>query len=274
MKFRNIIDQMGGEIRVPQKPERIVSLVPSQTELLSYLGLENEVVGITKFCVHPSHWYQSKKRIGGTKTLHLDAIAELRPDLLIGNLEENDRQQITALSSLFPVWMSDVRTLRQAFDMIRKVGHLTGKSSEATDLIEKIELQFGKLRQVILRKPDLSVAYFIWRKPYMVAGASTFIHEMLGEAGFRNVFEDKERYPEISLDELKDRSPDLILLSSEPFPFAEKHFQDFLAPCPHVGVHLVDGTYFSWYGSRLLSSASYFLELRQKFAVQSINSIP
>src|SRR5438105_265149 len=119
-------DQLGNQLHIDQHPRRIVSLVPSQTELLFDLGLQEEVIGITKFCVHPYHWHQTKTRVGGTKDIKLEVIDQLKPDLVIANKEENTREQITSLQSLYPVWISDVNTLQDALEMIRSIGEITG----------------------------------------------------------------------------------------------------------------------------------------------------
>lgn len=254
-------DQLNRTVTLPAwPPRRIVSLVPSQTELLADLGLENEVVGITKFCVHPEEWFREKTRVGGTKTLNFGKIKSLNPDLIIGNKEENERAQIEELAADFPVWLSDVYTLEDAYDMIGRVGELVGKTAEAQKLIEKVKTAFA-----VHRVPCTvhRVAYFIWRKPFMAAGRDTFIDEMLRVAGFQNIFSHKNRYPEISLDELAAAQPEIILLSSEPYPFSEKHFAPFREVCPQARIQLVDGEMFSWYGSRLLHSAAYFRKLRE-----------
>ncbi|MCE7924216.1 MAG: cobalamin-binding protein [Haliscomenobacteraceae bacterium CHB4] len=244
-------------------PQRIVSVVPSQTELLADLGLEDEVVGITKFCVHPRKWFETKRRVGGTKTLNFEKIEALKPDLIIGNKEENERVQIEELAKRYPVWMSDVATLNDAYDMMRRVGEMTGKDTEARILIEAIQILFAeRLQSSTVSRPS-PAAYFIWRKPYMIAGGDTFIGEMLRVAGFKNVFEHKSRYPEITLEELAKAGPEVILLSSEPYPFAEKHFAAFHEVCPGTKIRLVDGELFSWYGSRLLHSAAYFEALQK-----------
>jgi ABC-type Fe3+-hydroxamate transport system substrate-binding protein len=257
-------DQLHRSIEIPDwPPRRIVSLVPSQTELLAHLGLENEVVGITKFCVHPHNWFEAKPRIGGTKTLNFEKIKALKPDLIIGNKEENERAQIEQLAARYPVWMSDVRTLEDAYDMIGRVGELVGKSAEAQKLVATIQGRFSTNNQQLTTNNETRAAYFIWRKPYMVAGGDTFIGEMLRVAGFQNVFSHKNRYPEISLEALEAAKPEIILLSSEPYPFSEKHFAPLREICPSAKIQLVDGEMFSWYGSRLLHSATYFQKLRE-----------
>ncbi|HMQ77580.1 MAG TPA: helical backbone metal receptor [Flavobacteriales bacterium] len=241
---------------MPAPPQRIISLVPSQTELLHDLGLGDRVVGITKFCIHPDAWFRSKPRVGGTKKVDMDMVRALRPDLIIGNKEENAQADIEALETEFPVWMSDVRDLESALDMIRRVGTLTGSDSKAAGLIAGIEQAFSSLRS---HSPPLSAAYLIWHAPMMVAGADTFVNDMLGRCGLTNAFAHRpERYPEVSPAELAVADPDVILLSSEPFPFAERHILHYNALCPGAPVHLVDGELFSWYGGRLLKAPAYF----------------
>lgn len=243
------IDQTGREVKIPFPPRRIVSLVPSQTELLYHLGLDQEVIGITSFCVHPAHWHRTKTRIGGTKRLHLEQIRSLRPDLIIANKEENDRIQVQSLMAGFPVWVTDVHDLDTALQMILQIGTITGRN--AAPLCTQISTAFTTMPQ-----QKLKVAYFIWKDPWMVAGGDTFISAMLEKAGFENVFKERLRYPEISLQELHQTDCQLVLLSSEPFPFKTAHFSAF----PGYRVQLVDGEMFSWYGSRLLGLPDYIRE--------------
>lgn len=264
MMMQTFTDQMNRTIALEHPPRRIVSLVPSQTELLYDLGIEEEVVGITKFCVHPEAWFRTKTRVGGTKQLHLAEIEALQPDLIIGNKEENEQHQMEMLMQKFPVWMSDIQTLKDALQMIQSVGALVGQSEKARQLAHTIQLNFNHLP-----KPEkvLQVAYFIWRKPYMVAAAGTFIHELLQLAGFKNVFDEQSRYPEITLQALAKAQPDVILLSSEPYPFKDKHLAEFQQVCPLAVVRFVNGELFSWYGSRLLQSAEYFRTLQVELAL-------
>lgn len=239
-------------------PKRIISLVPSQTELLHYLGLDQRVVGITKFCVHPKGWYKHKTKVGGTKTVHLEKVAALNPDLIIGNKEENTKEQIEALQKQYPVWISDIKTLDDALEMIVVLGEMLGKSKKATELADTIEARFFSLKKSKSKEAKTTAAYIIWRKPYMVAASDTFIDAMLTWAGFENIFSDKKRYPEIRIADLIARQPNSILLSSEPFPFKEKHIAELQEACPQSEIKLVDGELFSWYGNRLLESAAYF----------------
>lgn len=250
---QTITDQMNRQVELDLPPRRIVSLVPSQTELLADLGLEEEVVGITKFCVHPVSWFRSKTRVGGTKQLELDKIRELRPDLIIGNREENTKDDIEALEEEFPVWMSDVVTWEDALEMIETVGLIAGKQPEAIYMVQQIREAFARLKKV----QPLKTAYFIWQKPLMAVGRSTFIHTMLQTWGLQNIFGDRARYPETSMDELLQLEPDLLLLSTEPYPFKTRHAREFEKAFPNAAIAVVDGELFSWYGSRLLQVPSY-----------------
>jgi len=248
-------------LTLPHSPHRIVSLVPSQTELLCDLGLRDRLVGVTKFCVHPHGLTREKTIVGGTKNVKLEVVAALQPDLIIGNKEENDKSQIEALAALFPVWISDIYTLEDALDMIAQIGVLTGRSEVAADLIDRIRDAFAQLEKKLTGVPRQRAAYFIWRKPYMAAGADTFIHHMLHLAGFDNVFGHLSRYPEITPGMLAQAAPQVILLSSEPYPFKEKHLSELQAICPDAAIRLVDGEMFSWYGSRLVVAPGYLSDL-------------
>lgn len=254
-------DMMGRQVQVPFPPKCIVSLVPSQTKLLADLGLDAEVVGITKFCVHPEAWFRNKTRVGGTKQLHLDRIRALQPDLIIGNKEENVKEQVEQLAEEFPVWMSDVTDFESALKMIESVGALVGRAEKGRELSAAIRRAFSSLRQ---NRPAVRAAYFIWRKPWMVAGGDTFIHHMMALAGFENVFAHLKRYPEVGAAEVKAAQPDVLLLSSEPYPFKEKHLAEARALADNCRTLLVDGEMFSWYGSRMLMAADYLANLRSQ----------
>ncbi|MFN3998230.1 ABC transporter substrate-binding protein [Algoriphagus sp.] len=248
-------DHINRSIFLPKPPERIISLVPSQTELLVDLGLEEKIVGVTKFCVHPTHLRKSKTIVGGTKNYRFDVIDSLKPDLIIGNKEENDQEGIEKLAAKYPVWMSDIFDLKDSLRMIFDLGEITGKKGKAAGVISRIEKSFA---QPVVKKG--SCIYLIWENPKMAAGKNTFIDSMLSMAGFENLAE-KSRYPDITEEILINLSPDYLLLSSEPFPFKEKHIQTFENILPNTKVQLVDGELFSWYGSRLLHAADYFKRL-------------
>jgi ABC-type Fe3+-hydroxamate transport system substrate-binding protein len=261
-------DQTGRTISLHAAPRRIVSIVPSQTELLHYLGLEEEVIGITKFCVHPKQWFRNKTRVGGTKHLSVDIIQKLQPDLIIANKEENVKEQVELLAQQFPVWVSDVNNLDDACSMITSIGEMVQKADAARKLVDNIRSEFRLLQN---NNPPLRAAYLIWRDPYMTIGHDTFIHDMLTRCGFENIFADRTRYPTVSIEELSADSNRLqvLLLSSEPFPFGQKHIDELQPLLPHTKIILADGEMFSWYGSRLLHSPAYFVALSQKLKVKS-----
>jgi ABC-type Fe3+-hydroxamate transport system substrate-binding protein len=271
-----ITDQLGNTISLSGFPKKIISIVPSQTELLFDLGLEDEVAGITKFCIHPKDWHESKTKVGGTKKLNIEKIKELDPDLIIGNKEENEKSQVEELMKQYPVWMSDIKTLEDALGMIDSIGKITGKEIKALKIQNDIREQFShfKLSAAHIKVENKRIAYFIWRKPYICAGANTFIDHMLSICGFENVFAspptpllkergETARYPVITTEEIQEANPALIFLSSEPYPFRKKHIQEFQSICPHAKIVLVDGEMFSWYGSRLLYAPAYFERLLQ-----------
>jgi ABC-type Fe3+-hydroxamate transport system substrate-binding protein len=254
-------DQMGNQITLEHLPHRIVSLVPSQTELLFDLGLGNRIVGVTKFCIHPKEQVKQKKIIGGTKNFKLDVIDALQPDLIIGNKEENYKEGIEQLQQKYKVWMSDIYTLADALEMISEVGKLTGTDKEAKELHDSIANGFEQLHSI---KPSINAAYFIWRNPYMAVGSNNIISHILQRCGFHNVFGELSRYPEITAEQLHEANPQIILLSSEPYPFKEKHIQEFQELCPDAVIKVVDGEMFSWYGSRLLHAPAYLQQVIQE----------
>jgi ABC-type Fe3+-hydroxamate transport system substrate-binding protein len=249
-----IQDQLGNLVEVPEFPERIVSLVPSQTELLHYLDVDERVIGITKFCIHPDEWFRTKTRVGGTKSLDIEKLKDLEPDLIIGNKEENTKEDIDALIEIAPVWMSDVNSIPEALDMVKAVGRMTNTLEKAEILIKDIQSSFNASDD----SPKKSVIYYIWNEPDYAAGTKTFIHSMIEASGFENLIE-KERYPEVQ----NGLSPDFIFLSSEPYPFKEEHIKKFQEKHPESKVILVDGEMFSWYGSRMKEAGKYFENLRK-----------
>lgn len=256
-------DQLNNKITLHHKPTRIISLVPSQTELLADLGLEKEVIGITKFCVHPNEWFRNKQRIGGTKTINVPLIASLKPDLIIGNKEENIKEQVLALAGIAPVWVSDINNIDEALEMIKLIGAVTGKVIESNHIITQLQKDIASLSAVSTRTENkrFRTAYIIWKDPYMAAGGDTFINDMIQKCGWENVLSEKTRYPEISIKDLAESNTELLLLSSEPYPFRQKHIDLLREQLPKTKIILVDGEIFGWYGSRLLHAADYLKRL-------------
>jgi ABC-type Fe3+-hydroxamate transport system substrate-binding protein len=254
MATASFSDQMGFTVPLSGPPRKIISLVPSQTELLAELGLDSSVIGITKFCVHPSRWLKEKTIVGGTKKFHFETIAKLKPDLIIGNKEENYQEGIERLRQKYPVWMSDIVSIGDALSMIESVGMLTGKQPEARLLITQIGQEFSRMRKY----KGQSVLYMIWRDPWMAVAQHTFINDMLKALNLMNVLQDKQRYPVLTVNELARLSPQYIFLSSEPYPFKESHISEIQQISPSSKILLVDGEMFSWYGSRIVKAPLYF----------------
>lgn len=254
-------DQMGRVVEIPSAPRRIVSIVPSQTELLYDLGLEEETIGITKFCIYPEKWFRNKKRVGGTKNLNLAEIRALQPDLIIGNKEENTLEDILALEKEFPVWMSDIYTLEDALQMIQQIALITEKNEIGQGLIDEIKRNFLELNQWGKGK---KVAYFIWKDPYYLSGSNTFIDAMIGACGLVNVVQE-DRYPELKEEHIQQA--DYLLFSSEPFPFKPEMLEELQKNFLNKKIVFVDGEYFSWYGSRLKDAPSYFVKLMKELFV-------
>lgn len=267
-----VTDQLGTSHSYASAPQRIISLVPSQTELLYDLGQEDKIVGITKFCVHPDHFKSTKKIIGGTKKVHIDKIKALNPDLIIANKEENTLEMVEELRQICPVWVTNIITLKDNLQMISDFGQLLNCETEAQSWIYKIDYAYSDFQIFIKDRPVKKVAYFIWANPYMVAGSDNFINEMLKLNHFQNIYDtsnselaqqNKSRYPEIELEKMiLEGNPDLILLSSEPFPFKEEHARE-IERFTQAQTVFVDGEMFSWYGSRILKAFDYFKTLHK-----------
>ncbi len=258
-----VIDQIGHQFELKTTPKRIISLVPSQTELLCDLGLDEQVVGITKFCIHPEEWFRTKTRVGGTKTVNFEKIATLQPDLIIANKEENTQAEIEALQKLYPVYTSDIFNLEDSLKMMKAIGELTNTSIKANKLIRQIKIDFSEIKPI--NTFNNKVLYLIWKNPYMTIGEDTFINDMLMRCGFEHV-KVGNRYPELAEESIVKLNPNFIFLSSEPYPFKEKHLKELRNSCPNASILLVDGEMFSWYGSRLTKAKHYFVDLIDKFS--------
>jgi iron complex transport system substrate-binding protein len=258
-------DQLGTLHSFETVPKRIVTLVPSQTELLYDLGLEESIVGITKFCVHPVHFKSTKKLVGGTKKVHYEKIRLLQPDIIIANKEENTKEIVEELSKICPVWVTDIVTIDDNNQMIADFGMLFNKRVEAQKWIDKINYAVADFKSSIKDKPIQKAAYFIWANPYMVAGNNTFINVLMQLNHFENIYKNREeRYPEIIIQKMRIQGdPDLILLSSEPFPFNDEHAFELGRYTHHAKVIFVDGEMFSWYGSRLVKAMNYFKKMQE-----------
>ncbi|WP_405371134.1 ABC transporter substrate-binding protein [Nonlabens sp. Asnod2-A12] len=271
--FCKIPDQLGRMIELDQLPQRIISLVPSQTELLIDLGLADRLVGVTRYCIHPAGLIDEKTVVGGTKKIVESRIIELQPDLIICNREENNQKIVEFCDHIAPTYVSDIDTLEQALEMIADVGEITGTKFKAKSLIRNISSAFKTLP-----KPEVNhkALYLIWKKPYMAVGTGTFINDMLARAGFSNAAQELTRYPELDMEAMIKLQPDAVFLSSEPYPFTTDDIaemklafltapsQDLIKPNVTPDFKVVDGELFSWYGSRLLKTPEYLQSLQPK----------
>ena len=253
-------------------PASIVSLVPSITELLCHLNLADQISGVTKFCISPAHLRSQKVIVGGTKKLDMEKIISLQPDLIIANKEENTKADIETLAEALPVLVTDVNNLFDALEMIDSIGFLTNRIKESKQLINDITTAFLKLQHSLAGQPKIKVLYLIWQDPFMTVGGDTFISDMLSHAGFINGFQTDVRYPATSVTEIEIKNVDLILLSSEPFPFSQNHLLEFQKTMPSHKFLLVDGEMFSWYGSKMLESPAYFEQVYQSAAALIVSN--
>ncbi|KVV14074.1 ABC transporter substrate-binding protein [Flavobacterium sp. TAB 87] len=267
--MKELTDQIGTLHTFDKTPKRIISLVPSQTELLYDLGLEDQIVGITKFCVHPYHLKSTKKSVGGTKKIHLEKIRLLQPDIIICNKEENTKEIVESLREICIVWVTDVLTIEDNFQMISDFGQIFNRRTEAQKWNDKIAYGLEDFKKFIEDFPIRRSAYFIWKQPYMVAGSSNYITELLKLNHFTNIYENKGRYPEIDLEKMeKEGDPAVILLSSEPYPFKEEDAIEIGRFTHHAKTIFVDGEMFSWFGSRLVKALPYFKQMHQRLGLE------
>ncbi|SDS29118.1 ABC-type Fe3+-hydroxamate transport system, substrate-binding protein [Polaribacter sp. KT25b] len=255
-------DQIGRILEFEKTPKRIVCLVPSLTELLVDLGLEDSIVGLTKFCIHPMDLKQTKTIVGGTKSIHAEKIKALEPDIILCNKEENSKEIVEICSKIAPTHVSDIFTIDDNLELIKQYGKLFSVEKKALDICIEINLKLTDFNQFIKNKGTKKVVYFIWKDPWMAAGNTTFINHLLQLNKFDNIYQNKERYPEVNLEEMKlNNQLDFILLSSEPFPFGKDHILEIEKFTSKAKAILVDGEMFSWTGSRLLKAFDYFKSL-------------
>ncbi len=258
-------DPMGNAFVFGAPLQRIVSLVPSQTELLCDLGLESNIVGVTKFCVHPYQLKSTKTIVGGTKKVHYEEIRLLRPDIIICNKEENTLEMVEKLREICPVWVTNIITIEDNFTMIADFGKLFNKRTEAQKWNDKLAHALANFLEFVKDKPVRKAAYFIWKNPYMAVGSDNYINEMLKLNHFENIYESKSRYPEVEIKKIRlEGDPDLVFLSSEPYPFKGEDAFEIGRFTHHAKTIFVDGEMFSWYGSRMLKAFPYFRKLHER----------
>ncbi len=260
--FIQVTDDIGREVSIPFPPQKIISVVPSTTEFLFDLGLEGRVVSRTQFCRYPEEKIERLPNIGGPKSLDEEKIELLNPDLILANEEENDQAQIESLMGKYSVYVSKIRNLEDALSNILNTGKITGTESRALEMANMIKANFAKIPK---RAKKIKVLYLIWKNPYMCVSQDTFINSMLEICSFENsITETEKRYPILTTEKIQELNPELILLSSEPFPFAEENKKEFQQIVPNAKIELVDGEMFSWYESHLLQASDYFTELITK----------
>lgn len=254
-----IEDAIGKQFDNRTSFRRIVSLVPSQTEYIINLIGDNpdyEVVGRTKFCIHPADKIKDIAIMGGTKQVHVERVAALNPDIIFINKEENTKEIEESLRLICPVFTTEVKNLADAFTSMLDIANLLDLGQSGSKIVENIK------NSISIPTTFDCACYLIWKDPYMTVGGDTFISDMMARSGYVNVFDEKERYPIITLEDIAEEAPDFIFLSSEPYPFQEKHKEEFTSL--GIPVIIVDGEMFSWYGTRLLKSWKYFSELSDK----------
>ncbi|MFD1927000.1 ABC transporter substrate-binding protein [Sporosarcina siberiensis] len=254
--MKKVIDHLGRTVVYPFPPKRIVSLCPGITETLFALQLEDEIVGRTRFCIFPKDKVGTVPTVAGTKDIKLEAIHEVKPDLIIVEKEENTEEIVKILEKYYPIFVAEVQSVDDAYRMILDLGDVTDRKSEAAKLQEEIQKQFQSLPKVTGKR----AAYVIWKKPYMVVGKDTYIQTVLEKIGFVNPFTMFEgRYPSVTEEDFSDADLDYIFLASEPYPFKEKHRAEFLDMAPNAQILNIDGEMF-WYGPKMLEAVAYFKE--------------
>ncbi|MEO4055212.1 helical backbone metal receptor [Solibacillus sp. CAU 1738] len=254
--MREIIDHLGRKVQIPFPPKRIISICPAITETLYHLGLEEEIVGRTKYCIYPKQQVEHATIVGGTKQVEFDVIQSLQPDLIIAEKEENTPEIIEMLETHFPVFVFQIESIHEAYRMIKDAGMLTGREEESTKLLGEVSESFQQLP-----KKRGRAAYMMWRKPYMVVGATTYINDVLQTLGFENPFTTYEgRYPAVDITALQQEQLDYLFLSTEPFPFAQKHIDELAVHLPNTTIQIINGEMF-WYGSKMKEAAHYFQKI-------------
>lgn len=264
-------DGLYRELEVKSTPKRIVSLVPSITETLFTFGADDSVVAVTNFCVEPPQALEAKTAVGGTKTLDVEAIKGLSPDLIIANAEENREEDIRQLvRASLPVFVTFPRTVSAAINMMRQLAEITDTVGKAAPILQEAEETLTDIKTASRTRHRPRVFCPIWRRPWMTIGSDTYMHDFITVCGGRNIFADRhDRYPRVELDEVARRLPEVILLPDEPYHFMPKHKEEFAtrAYVPAVRderIHVVDGKILCWYGPRIADGLRFVNGLLQQ----------
>jgi ABC-type Fe3+-hydroxamate transport system substrate-binding protein len=261
--WRRLHDDLGRPVALAAPPRRIVSLVPSLTELVCALGRGDRLVGVTRYCTEPSDVVAGLHRVGGTKNPDVSSIVALAPELVLVNAEENRHEDFQSLIAAgLTIWVSFPRTVEQTVASIERVG-------EGLDVTASAAAMAGEIAAALANPPGRHARIFcpIWRKPWMSFNRDTYAHDLLRCAGGDNVCSElADRYPVVDLHAIAQTDPQVILLPDEPYPFAERHRQA-LGPLLDTSagrsgrIHLVDGKALSWYGPRTAAALRVFRRL-------------
>ena len=266
-----LVDAIGTRHHAVTAPPRIVSLVPSITELLCDLGLAASLVGRTGFCIHPRALVRGIPKVGGTKTVDVARIRELAPTHLVVNIDENEKPTVDELARLVPhVIVTHPLAPRDNLALYRLLGGIFGRAGGAETLCAEFERAYAETRAACASLPRRNVLYLIWRKPWMTVSRDTYISRTLALVGWDTLPADAPaRYPELELDAAMLADADRVLLSSEPYRFRERDIgvvQKLLPKNARCSVHLIDGEMTSWYGSRAIHGLRGLGRLRASLA--------
>jgi ABC-type Fe3+-hydroxamate transport system substrate-binding protein len=258
-----VVDALGRSLTIGRRPERIISLVPSLTEALFAFGLEQEIMGVTRFCVEPRRGVAGKTRVGGTKAVDIAKIKALEADLVIASAEENSPADMAQLIDHgCPVFVTMAASVQSAIDLLRQLATITGTTVAARPIIEGAKEALAFVQAAAAGLERLRVFCPIWRNPYMTCSRATYMADVIAVCGGRNVFDERpERYPKVELAEMAALDPQVILLPSEPYRFTKRHKADFRAFAEVTAVQnghifLIDGRMLTWYGPRIARSLS------------------
>lgn len=258
----------GTFVELAQPAERIVSLVPSESETLHYLGAEDRIAGITKFCERPWSMFKAKTRVGGPKDPDVDRIRELEPDLILCNKEENEKDAVEELREIAPVYVSFVVKVDEAAQLIADLGALTGCGENAAEMVAQIaqgrETVAGAKADYTFRR----VLHLVWKDPYMTVSRDTYIYDLLTQAGLEPVVPRiRKRYPMIDGDFIRECNPEAVFFPDEPYKFKFSDIDEFreefadLACVRNDGLYKIDGATVTWFGYRTTLAFDYIAKV-------------
>jgi len=261
MTTSGLVDDAGTTHAPAGDGAHIVSLVPSITELLFDLGLGGALVGRTAFCVHPADRIKTVRSVGGTKQVNFEKLRRAAPTHVVVNIDETPRDLAEEIAGMgITVVVTHPIEVRDNIVLYRLIGGLFGREAEAEALVGRFDDAYADVRRAAEALPERRVLYLIWKEPWMTVSAETYIARMLALIGWTTVGHDPNvRYPAIELTESFLNGTDLVLFSTEPFPFTDRHIADFAEAFPgHAAkAHLIDAQMTSWYGSRAIAGLRY-----------------